>query len=180
MQSLSAKCVTSVTNNEWLPDLCENLALVVPELKSENTITTQDVGGYLIVRLHHKDGSQFVLAHESDGTLRVLGILTALYQNPSLPLTAIEEPELGIHPHAVGVLADVLVEASHRTQLLLTTHSPDLISRFAPESLRLVERDEKDDSTKVGKVTPANLASVEEKLFSSGDLLRIGALRRDQ
>ena len=71
--------------------------------------------------------------------MRLLGLLTALYQERPPSLIGIEEPELTIHPGAQAVLADVMVEATLRTQVLVTTHSPDLIDRLPIESLRAVQ-----------------------------------------
>lgn len=66
----------------------------------------------------------------SDGTLRALGILAAIFQGSNgtrVPLVAIEEPEVALHPAAAGVLLDGLRETSQFTQLLVTSHSPDVL-----------------------------------------------------
>lgn len=64
----------------------------------------------------------------SDGTIRFMALL-ALLLSPSLPpLICIEEPELGLHPDAVSLLAEVLAEAAERTQLIVATHSETLVS----------------------------------------------------
>lgn len=135
------------------------------------------VGGYLVTRLHYgKGGPAFPLAQESDGTLRVLGLLTALYQEPPCTLIAMEEPELNIHPGALAVLRDVFLEASQNTQILLTTHSPDLLEGIPPESLRVVEREE--GVTKVGPVAPHQMEVIRKKLFHPGEIMRIIGLTR--
>jgi predicted ATPase len=164
-------------NAAWQGDLNRSLARIIPSLQDTNTITIQQVGSYLVVRLNHADGSSFDLALESDGTLRVLGLLTALYQSPALPLIGIEEPELYIHPHALAVLNDVLLEASHRSQIILTTHSPDMISRFPADSLRIVELDQ--GVTQIGRVREDQRQIIHDQLFSGGDLLRMGELARE-
>lgn len=63
----------------------------------------------------------------SDGTLRALGILAAVYQRAAPPLLVIEEPEATIHPGALSVIVDILHFASQRTQVIITTHSPDIL-----------------------------------------------------
>lgn len=80
----------------------------------------------------------------SDGTLRVLALLAILYQRTVPPLIGIEEPELGIHPDVLPILADLLKEASERTQLVVTTHSPILVDALndTPESVLVCERDD--------------------------------------
>ena len=88
------------------------LALLVP---SVSDLEVTSVGGYLVVRLKHedmRDGGWLDLAQESDGTIRLLGLLTGLHQPRSLPLIGIEEPELTVHPGALTALADALKEAS--------------------------------------------------------------------
>jgi len=64
----------------------------------------------------------------SDGTIRFIAILAVLLSPKPAPVICIEEPELGLHPDAVALLADVLVDASSRTQLVVTTHSDALVS----------------------------------------------------
>ena len=137
-------------------------------------------GGFLAVALaFQRDGRnvRFDASQLSDGTLRMLGILTAIHQRPAPPLIAIEEPELTVHPGAVAVLADELVDAAHRTQMLVTTHSPDLVARMPLDSLRVVEMTA--EGTKVGRVSEHQVDAVNDKLFSPGDLIRIEGLRRE-
>lgn len=80
----------------------------------------------------------------SDGTLRFVCLATLLNQpDEYLPkLILIDEPELGLHPHAIQILADMLKSAGARTQLIVATQSPYLIDQFAPESVIVVERQE--------------------------------------
>ena len=143
----------------------------------------QTVGGYLAAQLVYegqkgKSGRRMDLVFESDGTLRLLGILMALYQQPSLPLVVIEEPETNIHVGALGLLADAIEEVSTRTQVIVTTHSPDLIDRFSPEVLRVVEK--VDGETVVGPVRKGQREAVKQKLFSTGDLMRMEGLQREE
>ena len=74
----------------------------------------------------------------SDGTLRYLNLL-AILLNPNPPaLIGIEEPELGLHPDVIYDLAELLVEASARTQLVVTTHSPTLINALTDHPTSVV------------------------------------------
>lgn len=141
-------------------------------------ISVLDVGGYLVTRLHHgKGGPAFTLSQESDGTLRALGLLTALYQDPPRTLVAIEEPELNIHPGALAALCGIFLRGSRTTQIVLTTHSPDLLERIPTEHLRVVEMDE-EGITHVGPLMSYQIEAVRQKLFTPGELLRIEGLRR--
>lgn len=166
----------------------ELLAAVRRVVDDVTDINVKLVGGYLVTELKHKfqrstkvdepeeNSPWFELSQESDGTLRALGLLIGIYQSePQNGLMAIEEPEMNIHPGALGVLADLLQEASHRRQLLLTTHSPDLISRFSVDQLRIVERIA--GSTRIGRLAESQRETIEKQLFTTGDLLRIEGLQ---
>jgi predicted ATPase len=142
-------------------------------------IIIEEVGGYLAVKLVYQYGDQtqaFYLAQESDGTLRLLGLLTALYQQPSPSLITIEEPEMAVHPGALQTLYEVIKEASQRSQIIITTHSPDLIALCDPDDLRIVEKDES-GATRIARLEKRQVEIIQEKLFKSSDLLRIEGLR---
>lgn len=71
----------------------------------------------------------------SDGTLRMMSLVTLLLQ-PQLPeLIIIDEPEIGLHPTAISILADLLKSAAERTQVIISTQSIDLINYFTPEDI---------------------------------------------
>ncbi len=78
----------------------------------------------------------------SDGTIRFICLATAMLQ-PSPPSTiVIDEPELGLHPFALDVLAGLIREASERTQLIVSTQSATLLNHFDPDEVIVVEREE--------------------------------------
>lgn len=66
----------------------------------------------------------------SDGTLRFLFLLAVLASPNPAPLIAIDEPETGLHPLMLPIIAEYAVDASERTQVILTTHSPQLLDAF--------------------------------------------------
>ncbi len=81
----------------------------------------------------------------SDGTLRILALLTALHLMPEHALLCVEEPEHGIHPLVFGPLLDLVRERCPQDgarQVIMTTHSPDLVDAARPEEVVIVERDE--------------------------------------
>ena len=112
----------------------------------------------------------------SDGTLRAIGLLAAVFQRPAPMLIAIEEPEATIHSGALGAVLDFLWEASERMQVILTTHSPELLDRreIADHHLRMVEWSE--GVTRVGPVSDANRRALREGLTEAGGLLRANVL----
>ena len=112
----------------------------------------------------------------SDGTLRTIGLLAAVFQRPAPVLIAVEEPEATIHSGALGAVLDLLWEASERMQVIVTTHSPELLDRqeIADHHLRMVEWSE--GVTRVGPVSDANRRALRDGLMEAGGLLRSNAL----
>ena len=89
-----------------------------------------------------RDSDAYFNAHSmSDGTLRFVCLATLLLQ-PTLPETILlDEPELGLHPYAIRVLAELLQSASATTQVIVSTQSVSLVNQFSPEDLLVVERE---------------------------------------
>ncbi|MBP3957688.1 AAA family ATPase [Gemmata sp. G18] len=119
----------------------------------------------------------------SDGTLRVLAALVAVYQitpSGSAPsLVAIEEPETSLHPAAMRALVDALDEATLRTQILLTTHSAEMLDNptIKPENIRVVQMI--DGQTVIAPVDEASVEIVHRKLNTLGGLERDNLLEPD-
>lgn len=136
----------------------------------------RQLGGYLNAEFLHatkrrrpKDRQKwFESAQESDGTLRVAGILTALLQEPPLTLIGIEEPELTVHVGAIPLLYDYLKQASHRGQVLLTTHCVELLEHLDIDDLRVVNRLK--GVTSVAPVRQDQRAAVKNRLLTVGEL----------
>jgi predicted ATPase len=80
----------------------------------------------------------------SDGTLRFICLTTLFLQPPNrLPATIVlDEPELGLHPYAIALLADMVRSASQHTQVILATQSVTLVNQFQPEDILVVDRDQ--------------------------------------
>ncbi len=121
----------------------------------------------------------------SDGTLRVLGILVALFQGDHnnqkrVPLVGIEEPEIALHPAAAGVLLDALRDGAHKTQVITTSHSPDLLEdkHLDVDSILAVEA--YDGNTVIAPVDEVSRSVVRDKLFTIGELLRKDQLEPDE
>lgn len=71
----------------------------------------------------------------SDGTLRMMSLAALLLQSQLPELIIIDEPEIGLHPAAISILADLLKTAAEKTQVIISTQSIDLINYFAPENI---------------------------------------------
>jgi predicted ATPase len=111
----------------------------------------------------------------SDGTLRWLMLLIVLLDPTPPPVICIEEPELGLHPDMIPTLADLLRDASTRTQLIVTTHSQSLVSEFSddPESVCVCEKI--DGATKIRRLDKERL-SVWLEDYSLGHLWASGEI----
>lgn len=157
--------------------LNESISAVLPDIVD---FQVSQVGGYLVTKLRHEmsnDGrAMFELSQESDGTLRMLGILVALYQDDQRTLLTLEEPELTIHPGALSLLWDEIEAAGDRSQVIITTHSPDLLDMCRVEQLRVVEK--VDGTTLIGPIEEIQRAAIQERLFAPGELLRAQGLKR--
>jgi predicted ATPase len=131
--------------------------------------------GTLALAWRESGFSQPLYMHQlSEGTLRFLW-LAALLQSPGLTaLTLLDEPEVGLHPELLSLLADLLREASTRTQLIVATHSDRLIRFMQPEEVLVM------DSTADGmsKMTWADALDLAEWLkdYSLAELWSNGRL----
>ncbi|MBR1368479.1 chromosome segregation protein SMC [Methanocalculus chunghsingensis] len=111
-----------------------------------------------LIKLEWKEKNSdypFLAHHLSDGTLRFICLATLLLQ-PDLPeLILIDEPELGLHPYALNIVADLIMSASKRSQIILSTQSVSLINQFEPEDILVVDRH--DGETTIKRLVPEDL-----------------------
>ena len=161
--------------DDW-GEICELLAVAVPGVAG---VETRKRRGELTLEflLNLRGGmARFDVSEMSDGTLRALGILVAAYQRPAPSLMVIEEPEASIHPGALGVILDVLRGASRSSQVVVTTHSPEILDAkwITDRHLRLVSWH--DGATRVDKMAPSVKRAMAKQLFGAGELLRSNAL----
>jgi predicted ATPase len=127
---------------------------------------------------------RFLASNMSDGTLRALGVLVALFQgagdgNASRRFVGIEEPEVALHPAAAGILTDSLQDASSSAQILVTSHSPDLLDNesIPDESILAVVAEH--GETRVGQLDDAGRSALKDHLYTAGELLRMDQIRPD-
>jgi len=150
--------------------ITEAMQSIMPNLERISVLT---VGGYLVPQFHVVEPSGrrhvFNVSQLSDGTLRVLGLLTALYQVPKPTMIGLEEPEQTVNPGILTVLADSVKEVARRTQIFITTHSPNFLDHFDPSSVKTVELI--GGRTRVENVSPRQIEAVKERLFTLGELL---------
>ena len=164
----------------------EYLAVVVPGVHAvdvkgfgpkETLEFRQDVAG-------DKYPWRFLANNMSDGTLRVLGILIALFQEnhdtqKRVPLVGIEEPEIALHPAAAGVLLDGLRDAAHKTQVIVTSHSPDLLDNKDLDVDSILAVEAQNGTTAIAGVDDVGRTLLRKRLCTTGDLLRNDQLQPD-
>lgn len=127
---------------------------------------------------------RFYASGMSDGTLRAVGVLVALFQgvgngksNPRL--VGIEEPEAALHPAAAGVLIDGLRDAGEHAQILVTSHSPDLLDNdeISADSIFAVVAEHGDSH--IGPLNQPGRTILRDHLYTAGELLRMDQLDPD-
>ena len=180
--------------NEPLRDGGDNLALVLNEMEHNGSIShvsdylnrlSEDFrkvhvrieGNAVRVYVQERHLSEATPSNRlSDGTLKFLCLMAVLL-NPRPPLLiCIEEPELGLHPDAVQLVVEALMEAAGRMQLIVTTHSESLVDALSarPEAVVVCERDF-DHSTRFCRLGKKQLDVWLER-YSLGELWRKGEI----
>lgn len=168
----------------------EYLSTIVPGIE---TVEGVHIGGYdtfhVTQRTNGGSGRKttFSPANVSDGTLRALGVLVALLTGapepgrpPRPPLIAIEEIEAGLHPGAVGILWDAMRDASLESQVVVSTHSPDLLDRDdLQDEATLLGVSSQAGRTVVGPPSEADLRILKKRLCTAGELMRQVRLQPD-
>ena len=131
-----------------------------------------------------RDPWAFFANNMSDGTLRAFGVLVALFQGAggdemARRLVGIEEPEVALHPAAAGVLVDGLRDAAEHSQILVTSHSPDLLDNeeIAADSIFAVVAE--DGESRIGPLDEAGRSALRAHLYTAGELLRMDQIDPD-
>jgi predicted ATPase len=159
-------------------ELREFLRVAYPSFADIYAETAFGTPARVLVRVLEKGMlRQMELWDLSDGMLRFLCLGAALLSPVPPPFIAIDEPEAGLHPRLLPIVADMVKTASERTQVLVTTHSPDFLNCFDIDSVAVMAREE----NKVEWLRPGTRASLKQMLQnvtgdSLGDLHRSGEL----
>jgi len=153
-------------------ELNRALSTFLPRFKR---ISTRVEGNTVQFNLH-EDGLRAPVpaTRLSDGTIRFIALLALLLSPSPPPLICIEEPELGLHPDALKLLADLMIEASARTQLIVSTHSDALVSAFTEEAESVLVCEHL-DGTVLRRLESSKLRFWMDK-YRLGEIWRIGEL----
>lgn len=185
--------VSSAASKHPLDDIGGNLAPVLQEMDFHGAlkrvkdalkqlsdrfldIKIRPEGAISQLYLQERDLGMIPGTRLSDGTLKFLCLMAVLFDHDPPPLVCIEEPETGLHPDALALVADALREASTRMQVVVTTHSDALVDRFSdgPENIIVCERDAS-QSTSFRRLKREALKEWLEE-YTLGDLWRRGEL----
>jgi len=171
--NLASVLISLSGDEQRYSDLLEDARHMIPGFES---LEFEQVGGAepaLVVKIVERGlRDSTYLADASFGTVRVLALLALLYDPRPPLLTCIEEIDHGLHPYLFDRLVERLREASARTQLLIATHSPALVSRLEPDELLVVERDD-EGATRLPAVSAVEIA---EKAGALAGDLELGEL----
>lgn len=157
------------------------LEAIVPETKS---VVPKKHGNKLSMSFSQEWGPGKKLSFDafnmSDGTLRSLGLIMAVFQKPSPSVLVIEEPEATIHPGALGAVLDLIHKASKTMQVMVTTHSPELLDAkwLTEANLRIVSWQE--GASHLLLPSEATREAIRSHLMGAGELLRSNALHAEE
>jgi predicted ATPase len=150
--------------------ICDTVRLVAPFFK-DFKFRPQETNGDQLIELEWEQKNSDYIFHASqlsDGTLRFIALTTALLQ-PFPPSTIlIDEPELGLHPYALDVLANLILQAQSRTQLIVSTQSTILLNAFEPDQIVVIDR--KEGESRFRRLETAELKAWFDEEYTLGDL----------
>ncbi len=166
-------------DNRWLMPDAGNLAALLLRFRDENGgvayqrivgtirliapffddfVLEPDASNRVILNWREKDSDRVFGPHQfSDGTLRAICLVTLLLQpeNELPKLIVVDEPELGLHPYALNVVADLFSKTALYTQILISTQSSSFLDNFDPEDVIAVNREGKESQFK--RLNPTEL-----------------------
>jgi predicted ATPase len=128
-------------HEERLTEILNVLRRRVPRLETVQADILAD--GRLLLQIKDAPFDRPILSRfASDGTMKLLAYLTLLYDPEPPELIGVEEPENYLHPRLLSELAEECQEASSRTQLMVTTHSPFFVNGLQPKQAWVLYRDD--------------------------------------
>lgn len=184
----NAASVFQQMSKEVHAQIKEHLARIVPGVSDAQvrTLGSQETIEFRQVVKGQEHPWTFLADAMSDGTIRAFAVLLAVFQaassegNRPVPLLiGLEEPEMALHPAAASVLLSALREGSRHCQILVTSHSPDLLDNPDIPADSLLAVDSQDGITRIGPIDDAGKQVLRDKLFTPGELLRLGQLSVD-
>ena len=136
--------------NKYYQRIVRHIQQIMPQFGDFSLKPSRINENYIMLNWQEKGYDYLFGSHQiSDGALRFMAIATLLLQPPeTLPAVIIlDEPELGLHPSAISVLAGMARTATRNCQLIMASQSPRLVDEFEPENIVIVERNNSDRCT---------------------------------
>jgi predicted ATPase len=171
---------------EVLKRITQYLSAIVPGIVSIERVS---LGPVETLKFNQRSAEsaapqEFFAWNMSDGTLRALGALVAVAQTASQgerpSLVCIEEPETSLHPAAAAALMDGLREYTEHTQIIITSHSPDLLDQVQLDTDTLLVVAYREGVTKIAPIDEASVNAIRSHLYTPGELLRLDQLEPDR
>jgi predicted ATPase len=179
--------------SDYLEEDAANLALMLSRMKADPPVKNQLIQylqefyheavdlnavikqSLIDLSLEERGGFTTPAVRMSDGTLRWLSLLAILLNPTPPPLVCLEEPELGLHPDIIPVLAKLLKEASQRMQIVVTTHSDTLVESLTEVAESVIVCEKREGSTVLQRLQMSELSKWLSE-YSLGDLWRKGEI----
>lgn len=165
--------LNAIEHSDAWPRLNTALSRFLPRFKRLSTLVQ---GGTIQIFLH-EDGLRTPIpaTRLSDGTIRFLALLAILLKPGGAPLICLEEPELGLHPDALALIAELLVEAAQQTQIVVTTQSDVLVSALSEHSESVVVCENLAGGSRFSRLESEKLQFWMDK-YKLGEIWRMGEL----
>ncbi len=177
--------------SDFLSEGGSNLALVLSHFRGEHKrklvaalqelfdgivdVNCPVTGGTVSLFLEERGGREIPASRLSDGTLRYLCLLAVLLHPEPPSLVAIEEPELGLHPDVVAQVAELLVDAAQRMQIVVTTHSRMLVDALSDHPSSVVVCEQENGESRFERLDSTRLKTWLDE-YSLGELWGSGQL----
>lgn len=155
-------------------ELIDELSAIVPGIVGIEVARLADRQTLRFRQTTESGVREFYAKQMSDGTLRALGILLAALQRRRSGLLVIEEPEVAIHLGALRTLVELLQAQSELSQIVITTHSADIVDALPLEALRVVWS--QGDASHIAPISEHSKEPVRSGLITPGELLRSDSL----
>jgi len=166
------KAIEGTAAHRWI---VERLGIITEGI---NDVHAEALMGRRVVRFVQKSETcelDFDASQVSQGTLRSLGVLLALKQSPLPSVVLVDEIENSVHPSALAVLLDAALSSSDDTRVILTSHSPEVLSHPAVTGERVRVVVWRDGNSRIFSLSPETQASIDE-IDTVGWMLRSNAL----
>jgi len=165
--------LNSIEHSDQWQRLIEYMRRFLPRFRN---LTTRIQSGTVQVFLHEEDLRTPIPATRlSDGTIRFIALLAILLKPETAPLICLEEPELGLHPDAIALVAELLSEAAMTTQIVVTTQSDSLVSQLTKNVEAVMVCENVGGRTELRRLQREQLAYWLEK-YQLGDIWKIGEI----